>query len=194
MWFAAISIIPTNFTARTSRSTSALAEIAHELVGAGEEVFKALKVSLREHEIDQVRAFVYHVLHAGPFTASNRGAGVPHDQLFVAVNRDGVPGPLLVFQRARLDLAHDDLPPTGAEGVKLFHGILLRSRLRKGRSGHPAAPSFLFFPVALDSLGRNASALLGLPDSQCDKLARRAWHLVPCDAIQLAASGFDVAT
>jgi hypothetical protein len=86
------------------------------LVSAGEEEFKALKVSLREHEIDQVRAFVYHVFHAGPFTASHRGAGVPHNRLFVAVNRDGVPGALLVFQRARLDLADNHYPATSGEG------------------------------------------------------------------------------
>src|SRR5262245_30605518 len=44
----------------TFRPTSLLAQIAHELVGAGEEEFETLKVSLRRHEIDHVRAFAHN--------------------------------------------------------------------------------------------------------------------------------------
>ena len=88
-------------------------EVRARAAGAGEEEFKALKVSLREHEIDQVRAFVYHVFHAGPFTASHRGAGVPHDRLFIAVKRDGVPAPAGV-PTCPARPCYDDPPATGA--------------------------------------------------------------------------------
>lgn len=98
------------------RPRSILAQIAHVLVGAGEEKFKTLKVSLREHEIDQVRTFVYHVFHAGPFAASRRGVSEPDEWFVVTVNRYGMPGPLLVFQGAWLDLADNGYPATSAKG------------------------------------------------------------------------------